>query len=151
MPLLVAAMGPLLLRLAGRLTDGTITTWVGPRTVESHIVPTIQAAAAAAGRPAPRVIVSLPIALTDDPDGLRERFALRAAFYSTLPTYRAMFEREKVAGPADVALVGDEVALDAGLRRPRDAGASDYVASVISEDDDSTKRTLQWLAAHQST
>ena len=58
-PLLVAAMGPLMLRLAGRLTDGTITSLVGPRTLHGHIVPTIQQAAEAAGRSARRVAARL--------------------------------------------------------------------------------------------
>src|SRR5215216_5817249 len=113
-PLLVAAMGPVVLRLAGRLTDGTVTSWVGPRTLDQHIVPTIRGAAQDAGRPAPRVAVGLPVMLTDDAVAARERLAARAAWYTTLPSYRAMFEREGVAGPADVALIGDEAALDAG-------------------------------------
>jgi hypothetical protein len=149
--LLVAAMGPLMLRLAGRLTSGTITSLVGPRTLESHIVPTIQSAAAAAGRPAPRVVVGLPITLTGDAHGARGRLAARTAFYATLPSYRAMFEREDVTGPADVALLGDEAALDAGLRRLRDAGASDFLAQIIPDDADSAARTLQWLADWRTT
>lgn len=146
-PLLVAAMGPLVLRLAGRLTDGTITSWVGPRTLEGHIVPTIQEAAEAAGRSAPRVAVGLPITLTDDADGARTRLATQTAWYSTLPSYRAMFEREGVAGPADVALVGDETALDAGLDQLRDAGATDFLAQIMSDGPGSAARTLEYLAA----
>ena len=117
-PLLVAAMGPLVLRLAGRLTDGTITSWVGPRTLAGHIVPTIQRAARG-GRAGRRhgSPSGCPITLTDDADGARAQMAAQTAWYSTLPSYRAMFEREGVAGPADVALIGDEAALDAGLDR----------------------------------
>jgi 5,10-methylenetetrahydromethanopterin reductase len=145
-PLLVAAMGPLVLRLAGRLTDGTITSWVGPRTLEGHIVPTIQQAAEAAGRPAPRVAVGLPIMLTDDAEGARARLGARAGWYSTLPSYAAMFAREGVAGPADVALIGDEAELDAGLGRLRDAGATDYLAQIMADDSASATRTFDFLA-----
>lgn len=150
-PLLVAAMGPLMLRLAGQLADGTITSLVGPRTLERHIVPTIQGAASAAGRTARRVVVGLPISLTDDTESARERLAARSGFYASLPSYRAMFEREGVNGPADVALLGNEAALDAGLRRLHDAGASDFVASIISDDAGSANRTVEWLAAWRAT
>ena len=146
-PLLIAAMGPVVLRLAGALTDGTITSWVGPRTLDEHTVPTIQRAASDAGRPAPRVAVGLPIMLTDDADGARERLAARSAWYSTLPSYAAMFEREGVDGPAGVALIGDEAALDAGLGRLRDAGATDYLAQIMADDSASAARTFDYLAA----
>ena len=76
-----------MLRLAGRLTDGTITSLVGPRTLHSHIVPTIQQAAEAAGRSAPRVAVGLPITLTDDADGAQAQLTAQTAWYSTLPSY----------------------------------------------------------------
>jgi F420-dependent oxidoreductase-like protein len=145
-PLLVAAMGPLMLRLAGRLTDGTVTSYVGARTLGSHIVPAIQAAAAAAGRPVARVVVGLPIALTHEVAGTREQLAAHTGFYAAAPSYRAMFEREGVSGPADVALVGNEAALDAHLRRLSDTGASDFLAQIIPFDSASAARTLQWLA-----
>ena len=70
-PVLLAAMGPAMLRLAGAATTGTITSWTGPRTIADFIVPAISAAAQAAARPAPRIVVGLPIGLTADPDGLR--------------------------------------------------------------------------------
>lgn len=145
-PLLVAAMGPLVLRLAGRLTDGTITSWVGPRTLHEHVVPTIRQAAESAGRSDPRVAVGLPITLTDDADATRARLATQTAWYATLPSYRSMFEREGVAGPADVALIGDEAALDAGLARLRDAGATDYLAQIMSSGPSSAARTFEYLA-----
>ena len=74
-PVLIAALAPVMLRMAGEMTDGTITWMVGPKALESHIVPRITKAAKDAGRPAPRVVVGLPIAVTDDPAGARERAA----------------------------------------------------------------------------
>lgn len=148
-PLVVAAMGPAMLRLAGTWADGTITSWVGPRTLAAHIAPTIAAAAAEAGRPAPRVIAGLPVALTGDPDGVRERLAGLTTFYTTLPAYQAMFEREGVAGPAGVALVGDERALRDGLARLAEAGATDFVAQFVVPDTEMAERTLHFLADYQ--
>jgi len=145
-PLLVAAMGPAMLKLAGTVADGTITSWVGPRTFETHVVPTITRAAQEAGRPAPRIAAGLPIALTTDPDGVRQRLAGQVAWYNTLPSYRAMFDREGVSGPADVALVGDEPALDAQLARLEEAGVTDFLAQVVSPEPGMAARTLQYLA-----
>jgi alkanesulfonate monooxygenase SsuD/methylene tetrahydromethanopterin reductase-like flavin-dependent oxidoreductase (luciferase family) len=145
-PVVLAAMGPEMLGMAGALADGTITSWVGPRTLGDHVVPTIRAAAAEAGRPAPRVLAGLPIVLTEDADAIRATLAEQASWYATLPAYRAMFDREGVAGPGDVAIVGDEKELDAGLDRLADAGATDFVAQPLSAGPGSVDRTLEYLA-----
>jgi F420-dependent oxidoreductase-like protein len=129
-PVLVAALGPTMLEIAGTLADGTSTWMTGPATVASHVAPTITAAAAAAGRPAPRIAVGLPVCVTDDPDAARERAATVFAIYGTLPSYRAMLDREQAGGPGDVAIVGDEAAVAAQIARVATAGATDFVGSL---------------------
>jgi hypothetical protein len=62
-----------------------------------------------------------------------------------MPSYRAMLDREGLAGPADLALVGDEKTLDAGLARMRDAGTTDFIASIIPSDPGADARTLDYL------
>jgi 5,10-methylenetetrahydromethanopterin reductase len=143
----VAAMGPAMLKIAGELAGGTILSWVGPKTIDEHIAPRITKAAANAGRPAPRIIAGLPISLTSDPDGARQRFAPQVASYGLLPSYRAMFDREGVTDPAEVALFGDESALDPALDRLQDAGATDFGAQVVSTEPGSATRTLEFLAS----
>lgn len=145
-PVVVAALGPRMLELAGELAAGTITSWVGPRTLSTHITPRITKAAEAAGRPSPRIVVGLPIVLTADPDGARERFAPSVTGYGNLPSYRAMFDIEGVERPADVALFGDEAQLAGALDRLADAGATDFQAQVISAEPGSATRTLGFLA-----
>ncbi|HVX22968.1 MAG TPA: TIGR03564 family F420-dependent LLM class oxidoreductase [Acidimicrobiales bacterium] len=145
-PVLVAALGPTMLHLAGRRADGTVTWMTGTGTVADHIVPTITEAAAAAGRPAPRVGVSLPVTVTADVDAARKRIDDAFAIYPSLPSYRAMLDREGAAGPSDIALVGDDDAVAAGLRRLADAGATDFVASVVGTADERA-RTTDLLAA----
>ncbi len=145
-PLVVAALGPAMLKLAGRFADGTITSWVGPRTLEHHIVPLITGAAREAGRAAPQIIAGLPIALTHDVGAARERIATQSAWYNSLPSYRAMFEREGVSGPADLAILGDEQDLDDGLRRLAEAGASEFAAQLVAVEPGSPARTLDYLA-----
>jgi len=128
-PVLLAALGPRMLRLAGGLADGTITWMVGPATLASHIVPTIRAAAVDAGRPPPRVAVGLPICVTDDIAAARERAARIFSIYNTLPSYRAMLDRQGAEGPQDIAVVGDEDAVNAALDSVADAGGTDLVAN----------------------
>lgn len=130
-PVLVAALGPTMLRVAGRLADGTATWMTGTATVARHIVPTITDAAAAAGRPRPRVAVALPVVVTADPDAARRRIDKAFAVYPSLPSYRAMLDLEGAAGPADIAIVGDEEEVAAGVGRLADAGATDFLASLV--------------------
>lgn len=144
-PVLVAALGPRMLELTGALADGTITWMTGPATLERHTVPAITKAAADAGRPAPRVVVSLPVCVTDDVDGARSRAASVFQVYGLLPSYRAMLDREGAAGPADVAIVGDEATVAAGIRRVADAGATDFSAAEFGADTDERKRTRELL------
>jgi 5,10-methylenetetrahydromethanopterin reductase len=127
-PVLLAALGPQMLRLAGERTDGTVLWMTGPATVRDHIVPTITAVAQAAGRPSPRVVCSLPVCVTSDPDGARERATQIFAIYGELPSYRAMLDREGAAGPAEVAIVGDEDTVAAQIGALADAGVTDFAA-----------------------
>ena len=108
-------------------------------------MPKLSAAASEAGRPAPRVVAGLPIIATDDPDGARERMAKAFAMYGQLPSYRAMLDKEGAAGPADVALVGNEKELDASLDRLRDVGVTDFDAAIAPLEEGADARTLDYL------
>ena len=146
-PVVVAALGEQMLRLTGRVADGTSTWMTGPQTLATHIRPTLAAAAAAAGRPVPRIIAGLPIVLTDEVDAAREKIARSLAIYGQLPSYRAMLEREGHRGPGDAALVGDEAQLRDQLLRLRDAGVTDFNASIAEVDPGAFDRTFDFLAA----
>jgi F420-dependent oxidoreductase-like protein len=141
----VAALGTQMLKLAGRLADGTALWMVGPKTIADHIVPTITKAAEAAGRPAPRVVVGLPVSVTADPEGAREKAARSFGFYNNLPSYRAMLDIEGAAGPADVAVVGDEDQVAAQLRNLADLGATDLSLPIFGSGEE-RQRTLVVLA-----
>ncbi len=71
-PVLVAALGEVMLGLAGKYAQGTITWMTGTKTLESHIGPKLRKAADEAGRPEPRVVAGVPVALTSNPAGARE-------------------------------------------------------------------------------
>ena len=145
--LLVAAMGDAMLKVTGELADGTVLWMTGAKTVATHAAPKLNAAAAAAGRPKPRIAAGIPIALTHDPDGARAWAAENLVVYGQLPSYRAMLDKEGLAGPADLALVGDEKTLDAGLAPLASAGATDFIASLVPSDAGADARTLDYLQA----
>lgn len=144
-PVMVAAMGDAMLRLTGELADGTVLWMTGAKTVETHAAPKLNAAASAAGRPRPRIAAGIPIALTNDPDGARRWAAENLVVYGQMPSYRAMLDKEGLEGPADLALVGDERTLDAGLARLANAGVTDLIASILPADPGADARTLDYL------
>ncbi|HEX7442888.1 MAG TPA: LLM class F420-dependent oxidoreductase [Acidimicrobiales bacterium] len=133
---LVAALGTVMLTIAGHLAQGTITWMTGPATIEEHIAPTINAAAAEAGRPEPQIGVGLPVCVTDDRDGARAKAAEVFAIYGQLPSYRAMLDREGAAGPADVAIVGTATEVGAQVRRLADIGATDFCGAPFGTGDE---------------
>ncbi len=145
-PVLVAALGTKMLELAGRRADGTLTWMTGPATVADHIVPTIRAAAEAAGRPSPRVGVGLPVCVTGDVEAARERAAETFSIYGTLPSYRAMLDREGADGPADVAIIGDDAAVGAVLARLADSGTTEFIGAPFGSKDEQA-RTVATLSA----
>lgn len=143
-PVLLAAMAPVMLRLAGAVADGTILWMTGARTVADHVAPRITAAAEEAGKPAPQIVAALPVAVTGDPDAAREAAAAVFAVYGGLPSYRAMLDKEGAAGPEDVAIVGDEATVEAGIRAMGEAGVTEFSAALFG-DADTVRRTTELL------
>lgn len=135
-PILIAALGPRMLRIAGEMAEGTFTWMVGPRTLRAHIVPRINTAAEEAGRKQPRVCVALPIAVTDDGQAAHRKAADLFHRYDGLPSYRRMLDIEGVEGPADVAIVGNESQVEDQLRALAQAGATDFMAAIFPTGDD---------------
>ncbi|MFP8882048.1 MAG: TIGR03564 family F420-dependent LLM class oxidoreductase [Myxococcota bacterium] len=144
-PVVIAALGDHMLKIAGQTSDGSILWMTGPATIENHIVPKLSAAAAAAGRAAPRVVAGFPIILTNKPDEARENIGKLLTMYGQLPSYRAMLDKEGLAGPADLAIVGDEVVLNAELDRLRDVGVTDFDAAIMPVEQGADDRTIAFL------
>jgi F420-dependent oxidoreductase-like protein len=145
---LIAALSPVMLQIAGALADGTVTWMTGIKTIRDHTVPSLKAATQKAGRPDSRVVVCLPTAVTDDADAARQRVAQGFAVYGQLPNYRRMLDREGVEGPPGVAVVGDEKQVEEQIRAFAAAGTTDYVATMIPVGDDaaaSLSRTRELL------
>jgi F420-dependent oxidoreductase-like protein len=137
-PVLVAALGTTMLGIAGRMADGTVTWMTGPATIESHIIPTIRASAAEAGRPEPQIGVGLPVCVTGDEAAARAKAAELFAMYGVLPSYRAMLDREGAEGPADVAIVGTESEVTAQIRHLAAIGTAEFCGAPFGTSDEIT-------------
>ncbi len=146
-PVVVAALGPVMLKLAGELADGTNTWMVGPNTMETHIVARLHKAAADAGKPTPRVVGGFPMALTTDVEAAKEKINEQLAIYGQLPSYRAMLDKEGAAGPADIALLGDENALRGEIQRLESIGVTDFNAAIVDVEEGARARTMEFLAS----
>lgn len=142
---MVAALGPQMLKLAGAKTDGTILWCVGPKTVRSHIAPAIKDAAAAADRPAPAIVCGIPVWVTDDPGGAREFLATILANYATLPSYRSMLDIEGVHGLGDLSIVGGEEQVRDAIGAVAESGVTDFTAVPVSGNPDEEARTMALL------
>jgi len=150
-PVLVGALSPLMVRAAGELADGVVTWLAGPRSLGEHIIPQLRAAAA--GRPAPRVVAALPMAVCDEPGA-----ALRAADevfarYAGLENYQRLLQREGVASPGALAVTGTGAQIEKQLERLAGLGVTEFWPVIFPVGDDpgqsrhETRALLSRLAA----
>ncbi|MEO6317755.1 MAG: TIGR03564 family F420-dependent LLM class oxidoreductase [Acidimicrobiales bacterium] len=148
---MLAAMGPRMLQMAGARTAGSILWLSGPKAIETQIKPALDAAAADAGGPVPRIVASVPVCVTSQPDDVRSIVAAALAGYNDLPSYRGVMDAEGAGGPADVSLIGSAEEVRAGLAAFADAGATDFAAvELIIDPADAapTRALLQEAAAN---
>jgi alkanesulfonate monooxygenase SsuD/methylene tetrahydromethanopterin reductase-like flavin-dependent oxidoreductase (luciferase family) len=144
-PVILAAMGPRMLSLAGSIADGVILWLAGPRTIAETIRPPLEAAAVAASRSAPRVIAGLPVCVTDDARRVRALIDHVLGPFTRFDSYREVLSREGATRPSEVALVGTEAEVRAGLDALAAAGANDFAATEFvtnAAEEDATRATL---------
>ena len=135
-PVLVSALGPRLLRLAGSIADGTVL-WMAPaKAIETHIVPTVTTAAAERGRPQPRVVAGLPIAVHDNESEARSAAVTYSSIYAGMDNYQRILQIGGKSTAADAAIVGNEVSVRKQMQSLLDAGATDIWAAPFSVGED---------------
>jgi len=145
---LLAALGPVMLHLAGAAADGA-AIWLGaPRFLEELAIPCLRDAAHGAGRPAPRIVCGFPIAVTRDASAARESAGKFLARSAKLPAYRRVLERGGLSRPADAAIIGDENVVARELVRLGELGVTDFTGVLfpVEGDPDAPARTQAFLA-----
>jgi len=145
-PVVVAAVGPQALHVAGELAHAAMPFLAGPRALAEHIIPDVAKGAAAAGRPMPRVIAAVPAIVTDEVEKVRDLANKHFGFYPKLPSYQRLFATEQVSHPSALTLIGDEDAVAMGIRRYFDAGADGVVVTQSGMHSDA-ERLRTWKLA----
>ncbi len=147
-PIMISALAPLMLRVAGEVADGTITWMAGVTALRQHVVPRMNEAASNAGRSAPRVVVGIPVSVSDDGKAARAAAGETFQGYGRLENYRRVLDRGELEGPGDVAAVGPENEVAEQLAAYAEAGTTDLMAVVFPTGDDaqgSVDRTVELL------
>ena len=140
-PLLLSALSPRMVRIAGEFADGVVLWMASARAIEERIAPRLRHAAQSGGRPAPRIVAGLPVAVHDDVDEARAATAAMSSMYSGMTNYTRIIEAGGGSSPADVAILGSESSVVAKLHDLLAAGATDVWAQPIGVGEDREQRT----------
>lgn len=146
-PIMLAALGPRMLDLAGQRCAGTsLGPGMSPSVIADHVAPRIRAAAANAGRPEPRITALVTVAVTDDPETLVAEQRGSSVLYAGLPAYRRVLDLAGLESPADVLIAGSMDVVVAGMTEYVDAGATELRIGVVPSVADQTRAALaSWL------
>ncbi|MCV7411218.1 LLM class F420-dependent oxidoreductase [Mycobacterium florentinum] len=150
-PILLSALGPTMLRLAGERAGGTVLWMADERAIRDHVVPRISEAAARGGRRAPRIVAGVPVALcaNDEADDARAYASDVLGHADFSPNYVRLLEHGDAQDVGDTMAAGDESAILARLRRYRDAGATELAARIVPLGKDATQRTESRRRTHE--
>nr|WP_203926970.1 LLM class flavin-dependent oxidoreductase [Virgisporangium ochraceum] len=151
-PVMVSALGPAMLAAAGAHASGTITWMVGPRTIRELTVPTIAAAAEAARRPAPEIVVTAAVCVTDDVTRARADIDRVLSWYDDKPAYIAAIRREGLELANELAIVGDADLVREEIARFAAAGATTFAAQFYGNSDEraATRELIGALATESA-
>jgi F420-dependent oxidoreductase-like protein len=133
LPVLIAALGPVMLALAGEQADGTVLWMADERAIAEHVVPRITKAAGNAGRPAPRVVAGIPVCLClpSEVDAARARANRILGEAEISPNYQRLLDHGDAADVGDLCAAGDEAAIAARFRRFASAGVTDLSVRLL--------------------
>jgi F420-dependent oxidoreductase-like protein len=143
-PVMASALRPKSFELCGELADGAIS-WMCPRTyLVEEALPALRRGAEAAGRPAPPLVVHVPVMVTSDPARARAGVRGSLGYYAQSANYRGMFERagfpiEDTYSDAlldDLVVYGSAEEVAAGLVGLLDVGMGEVLAHPVIDPDD---------------
>ena len=133
LPVLLAALGPVMLAIAGERADGTVLWMADERAVAEHVMPRITKAASEAGRPAPRIVAGIPVCLCRPSEvrEARERTNRILGEAEISPNYQRLLEYGDAKDVGDLCAAGDEAAILARFKRFADAGVTDLSVRLL--------------------
>jgi F420-dependent oxidoreductase-like protein len=138
----LAALGPRMLAIAGARSAGTLTWMTGPATLRDHVIPAMDRAKPA-GQARAEVAAGFPVWVTDDAAGARAALAETLVVYGEQPSYRSMLDREGLAGPADVAIVGTTAEVHRAMSELADLGVDEFCCMLPYPDADQRARSAE--------
>ena len=148
-PVLLAALGPKMLRFAGGHLAGTTLGQCGPQTIADYVIPALQEGAAAAGRTEPvRVMALVRVCLTDDHAGARQHAEEVSSFYQSFPSYQRVIQKEGLAHPADLHVIGNWQQILDSLAAYAEAGVTDLRVEASAHTPAATQATRAALAEY---
>lgn len=137
LPIMISALNPRMLELAGEIADGVVLWMCSPSYVRDHVVPAVKAGRQKAGKSLERfeIVSPVPVCLTSDRPAAMDVFRQTVARYASLPYYRKMldasgFKEELDSGNVSEAMIeqfagiGDEKQVGAAIQRYREAGVT---------------------------
>jgi F420-dependent oxidoreductase-like protein len=142
--LVLAALAPRMVELAGRSADGTVTWMTGPKALAEQIAPDLRAAARTAGRPDPRIIVGVQVCVAEDVAAAREHLRPQMERSALMPSYQRQMRAEGLTDPVDLAVVGDASVVAQRLQDFEAAGMTELCADVVGSAADQ-RRTREFL------
>ena len=149
--ILLAALGPRMLRFAGSRLTGTTLGQCGPRTISSYILPNLRSGAEQVDRKDDiRVMALVRICVTDDYSGAKALAREISAHYQANPSYANATKHEGLDDPSDLHLIGSWQQILDGLAEYATAGATDLRIQVVTHDEASREKTCQALADYLS-
>jgi F420-dependent oxidoreductase-like protein len=131
-PLLLAALSPRVLQIAGQYTDGVVLWMASAHAIESRITPNLYAAARESNKPQPRIVAGIPVAVHDDITEARGAVAAMSTMYAGMINYQRIIQAGGGTTPADIAVIGDEDEVHKQLQNIIAAGATDIWAQPIA-------------------
>ena len=137
MPIMISALNPRMLDLAGEKADGIVLWMCSPAYVRDQVIPAVTAGRSKAGKTLEgfEIVAAVPVCLTSDRAGGQAAFRQTVERYAGLPYYRKMmdasgFAAELAAGDVSEAMIdqlagiGDEQQVRAAIERYREAGVT---------------------------
>ncbi len=128
-PVMISALNPRMLELAGEMADGVVLWMCSPAYVRDHVVPAVRAGREKAGKTLAgfEVVAAITTCLTSDRRVAHDVFRQTVTRYASLPFYRRMmdasgFKAELEAGEISEGML-DELAGIGDAKQVRDAVA----------------------------